>query len=331
MTLLRPIWCAVLLLAVSAPSVRADDVCGGDQERQKATASARAALAKAEKSGSQAELFLVYQDVSRDDCLAKDLIDKALTGMTKVGRDLAGKAEAKGWFYSGEPVASQVGEGRRANERASAFAWFEAARTFTEANRVMLKAVQAKPEDLGLFQAAWQVDQRRPGSTDANTGETIPYTSPPAYRQQLERLAAANADRLMKAEEQDAKSLSGSAADVAMASGKSIEKLRIAAEWMKYLPGGERPARERAEQRGDVISKRSDPMFTQANARMYYEFAGSAKAKAAVAQIDKKLEDFQRATEKSGESIKGAITQKSEADQKTFDKKKADLEKELGF
>lgn len=331
MILLRPFWYALLLFALAAPSVRADDVCGGDQERQKATAGARANIAKAEKSGNQAELFLAYQDAAGDDCLAKDLIGKAHASMTKLGRDLAAKAEAKGSLYSNEPVAKQVGKERQANGHASAFAWFEAAGAFNEANRVMLKAVQAKPEDLRLFDAAWSVDQRRPGSYDPKTSEMLPYVSPPAYHQELARLASGNAERLMKAEEKDAQGLSGGAADVAMATMKSLEKLRTASEWMKYVPGGDKPTKVRAEQRGDAIMKRADPMFTQGNAQMYYELSGSPKAKEIAAQIKKRGEESQGAVEKASEKLKGAITQQDEADQKKFKDKKADLEKELGF
>ena len=100
---------------------------------------------------------------------------------------------------------------------------------------------------------------------------------------------------------------------------------------MKYLPGGDRPAKDRAEQRGDTIMKRPDPTFTQGQAMTYYEFSGSPKAKDMDAQIKKKSEVSQRAMEKSGESMKGMLSQKREAEQKQCDKKKADLEKELGF
>jgi uncharacterized protein YcaQ len=100
---------------------------------------------------------------------------------------------------------------------------------------------------------------------------------------------------------------------------------------MKYLPGGDKPARDRAEQRGDTIMNRSDPTFTQGQAVAYYEFSGSPKAKGLSAQIKQKSEESQRAVEKAGDSMKKSFTQKSEPEQKQFDKKKADLEKELGF
>jgi hypothetical protein len=100
---------------------------------------------------------------------------------------------------------------------------------------------------------------------------------------------------------------------------------------MKFLPEGDKAARARAEQRGDTIMKRSDPTFTAMNAKAYYEFAGSSKAKEKLAQLEKKSEESQRAMEKSARKMEGVITEKSEADQKKFKKGKADLEKELGF
>lgn len=327
----RMLFATLLLLVLTAPSVHADDICGGDQARQQATAEARAAIAKAEKSGSQAELFLANQDAVGDDCLAEDLINKARASMTKLGRDLAAKAEAKGVLYSAEPVVVKVGEQRRANEHASAFAWLEAVGAYIEANRVMMKAVRAKPEDLQLFKAAWGVDDSRYGPRDPKTGERQPYVSPQTYREDLQKIASANADRLMKAEEKDAPGLSGSLGELGVSTARSLEKLRMASEWMKFLPGGDKSAKDRAEQRGDTIMKRSDPTFSQGQAAMYYAFSGSPKAKELTAKIKKKGEESQRAMEKSSESMKNIFTEKSEADQKKFDRKKADLEKELGF
>lgn len=315
----------VILLALTAPSVRADDICLGDDE-EKATKAQVAALRKAEQSGQPAALFVAYRSIVGNDCIDrydKSALAAAKANLPKLGRDLAKAAESKGVLYSPEPV--------RADGQTSAFRYFEAIGDYPEANRVMLKAAQTKPEDLQLFKTAWSVDQGRYGARDPQTGERPPYASPPAYRQELTKIASANADRLMKAEEKDAQGLSGSAANVATATMHSIEKLRTAAEWMKYVPGGDKPAKDRADQRGDTIMKRPDPTFTQMNASMYYEFSGSPKGKEIAAQIKRKGEESQRAMEKAGEKMKTAITEQSEADQKKFDKKKADLEKELGF
>ena len=98
------------------------------------------------------------------------------------------------------------------------------------------------------------------------------------FRQELRKVASANADRWMKAEEKDAQGLTGNIGELGKTTMQSIEKLRIASLWMKYLPNGDKPAKDRAELRGDTIMKRPDPTFTQSHAMMYYEFSGSPKA-----------------------------------------------------
>ncbi len=340
MTRLGILWSALLILVLTAPSVHADGGCGGDEENE--AKALVAAARKAEKSGKPAELFVAYGVAVDGSCfdIEDAFIRKARASLPKLGRDLAKAAEAKGLLYSNEPVYTIVRgnissaeidrRSRRANERASAFAWLEAVSDYNEANRVMLKAVHAKSDNLELFKVAWEADGNR-YTDDPKTGERKPYTSPAAYRQELQKIASANADRLMKAEEKDAAGLSGSATDVAMSTMHSMERLKKASDWMKFLPDGDKSARARAEQRGDTIMKRSDPTFTQGNAKAYYEFAGSSKAKEKLAQLDKKMEESNRAMEKSGQKAMSAVTEKSAADQKKFDKGKASLEKELGF
>ncbi|HRI38844.1 MAG TPA: hypothetical protein PLO50_09825 [Nitrospira sp.] len=315
----------VMIMVLMAPAVHAEDPCQGEEEK-KASLSRSAALQKAEQAGQSASLFVAYMQILADDCMDqydKSAVVRAKTNMPRLGRDLARAAEAKDALYSADPV--------RATGQTTAFRYYEALSDHQEANRVLLKAVQAKPDDLRLFETAWNIDNGRYGQVDPTTGSRQPYSFPPAYRQELTKVAVMNADRLMKAEEGDAQGLTGNIGELGKASTQSIEKLRSAALWMKYLPGGDRPARDRAEQRGDTIMKRSDPTFTQGQAMMYYEFSGSAKAKDMAAQIKKKGEESQRAMEKAGESMKEVFGRKSESEQKQFDKKKADLEKELGF
>jgi hypothetical protein len=325
MQLARIVASILILMAIMVPVVRADDSCLGDEEKKAALAES-AALQKAEQAGQPAALFTAYMRIAADDCIDrydKNAMKKAKANMPKLGRDLARAAETKGTLYSGEPV--------RADGQTSAFRYYEAIGDHQEANRVLIKAVQAKPDDQRLFETAWNIDNGRYGPVDPNTGSRQPYTSPPAFRQELAKMASANADRLMKAEEKDAQGLTGNIGELGKSTTQSLEKLQTAAAWMKYLPGGDKPARDRAEQRGDTIMKRSDPTFTQGQAMAYYEFSGSPKAKGLSAQIKQKNEESQRAVEKAGDSMKKSFTQKSEAEQKQFDKKKADLEKELGF
>ena len=316
---------SLMLMTLAAPAVHADDPCLGDEEKKAALAQS-AALAKAEQAGQPAALFVAYMRVAANECIDsydKNAAGKAKANLPKLGRELAKAAEGKGALYSNEPI--------RGDGLTSAFRYFETIGDHQEANRVLIKAVQTKPDDLRLFETAWNIDNGRYGPVDGTTGSRQPYNSQPAFRQELAKVASANADRLMKAEEKDAQGLTGNIGDLGKSSMQSIEKLRSAALWMKYLPGGDRPAKDRAEQRGDTIMKRPDPTFTQGQAMTYYEFSGSPKAKDMAAQIKKKSEVSQRAMEKSGESMKGMFSQKSEAEQKQFDKKKADLEKELGF
>ena len=316
---------SLIVAALMAAVVRADDPCLGDEEKKAALAQA-AALQKAEQAGQPAALFVAYMRVMANDCIDrydKNAVGKARADMPKLGRDLAKAAEAKGALYSGDPI--------RGDGRTAAFRYYEAVGDHQEANRVLLKAVQAESEDLRLFEAAWNIDNGRYDPVDFTTGSRQPYHSPPAFRQELTKVATANADRLMKAEEKDAQGLSGNIGELGKATMRSLEKLRSASLWMKYLPGGDKPAKDRAELRGDAIMKRPDPTFTQSHAMMYYEFSGSPKAKGLASQIKQKNEESQRAMEKAGESMKNAFTEKSEVEQKQFDKKKADLEKELGF
>lgn len=316
---------SLIAMVLIAPTVRADDPCSGDDEKKAALAQSMA-LQKAEQAGKPAALFVLYMGVVADDCLPrydKSAVGRAKANLPKLGRELAKAAETKGVLYSSEPV--------RADGQTSAFRYFEAVGDHQEANRVLLKAVMAKPDDLRQFEAAWNIDNGRYGPLDPSIGSRQPYTSPPAFRQELTKVASVNADRLMKAEEKDAQGLTGNLGELGKASTQSLEKLNKASWWMKFLPGGDKPARDRAEQRGDTIMKRSDPTFTQGQAMKYYEFSGSPKAMDMAAQIKTKSETSQRAMEKAGESMKNAVIQKSQADQQQFEKKKADLEKELGF
>lgn len=322
MHMFRILWSALLIVAVSAPVVRADDVCADDEE-QKAIKAQIGSVQKAEKTGKPSELFVAYRGIVGNECVDDAIRARAKANIPKLGRELAKAAEAKGVFYSKEPV--------RADGQTSAFRYYEAIGDFIEANRVMLKAVHAQPENMELFQTAWDADEGRQ-VRDPKTGNDNRYTSPPAYRQELQKVASANADKWMKAEEKDAPGLSGSSSAANVATMSSLEKLKKASDWMKFLPDGDKPARARAEQRGDVVMKRADPMFTRGSAEAFYKFSGSPKANEMVKQLEAKQKESEHALEKSAEKVKGSIThEKSAAEQKKFDKGKKDLEKELGF
>lgn len=301
---------ALLLMGFSAVVV-ADDICAASDE-QAHVAAAQARVSQAEKSGSQAALFIAYQGMVGNDCAPEGSRARARESLPKLGRELAAKAEAGGVLYTKEPP--------RADGKTSAFAWLEAAGEFAEADRVMLKAVHAKPEDVELFKAAWNVD----GLSGRRSGG---YKASGSYRQDLEKIARTNVAKLMSQEDQDAKGLTADAGTLGVSAHASLEKLRRAADWMQFLPEGDKPAKTRAEQRGDTIMKRGDAGLMGGVALGYYQFAGSPKA----AQVEAKMEETGRAIEKSSEKVKDAIVEKNAADQTKFKKGQADLEKELDF
>lgn len=301
---------ALFLMGFSA-AVVADDICG-DSTGQAQIAARDADVARAEKSGNQAQIFMAYQGALGAECASSGLVARAKANLPKLGRELAAKAEADGVLYTEAPP--------RADGKTSAFAWFEASGNFAEADRVMLKAVHAKPEDIELFKSAWNVDGlsgRRSGGHKASA----------SYRQELEKIAKTSAAKLMSLEEQDAKGLTADAGTLGISASKSLEKLQRAADWMQFLPEGDKPAKVRAEQRGDTIMKRGDAGLMGGVAIGYYQFAGSPKA----AQVEAKMEETMRAAEKSSEKGKDAIVEKNAADQTKFKKGQADLEKELDF
>ena len=302
---------ALLLMGFSAAIV-ADDICG-DSTGQAQIAAREADVARVEKSGDKVQIFLAYQGAVGAECASDGVVAKARASLPKLGRELAAKAEADGVLYTKAPP--------RADGKTSAFAWLEASGNFAEADRVMLKAVHAKPEDMELFKSAWHVDDlsgRRSGRD---------YKASASYRQELEKLAKTSAAKLMSLEEQDAKGLTADAGTLGTSASKSLEKLQRAADWMQFLPEGDKPAKVRAEQRGDTIMKRGDAGLMGGVALGYYQFAGSPKA----AQVEAKMEATGRAIEKSSEKVKDAIVEKNADDQTKFKKGQADLEKELDF
>lgn len=303
-----------LMMALPTASY-ADDLCGGDEARRQFEAKARGDLAKAEQSGKPGVLYSAYRNLSNDDCASTELIAKARQQMPKLGREAAKQAEASGVLVSKDPKSP------------SAFFWWEAVREFPEADRVMLKAVQARPQDLDLFKAAWDIDRL----SGQRGGGDITYEAPAAYRQALVKVATAAVNRLMAQEEKEAQGLTADIGTAGMASSRSLRTLEQAAEWMSFLPGGDKPAKLRAEQRGDAILKRGDAGFSAGLAVPYYEFAGSPKALQARKQIEERQRAIEKRAEKTKEAIEQAVQEKSQSEQSKFKKGQADLEKELGF
>ncbi len=128
-----------------------------------------AALAKAEQAGQPAALFVAYMRVAVNDCIDrydKNAIAKAKANLPKLGRDLAKTAEAR----APSTPANQYGP----TDKRRPFSSIEAIGDHQDANRVLIKAVQAKPEDLRLFEAAWNIDNGRYGPADPPPDQDSP-------------------------------------------------------------------------------------------------------------------------------------------------------------
>ena len=124
---------SLMLMALTAPAVHADDPCLGDDEK-KAALTRSAALQRAEQAGQSAAIFVAYMQIIVDDCMDrydKNAVVRAKANIPKLGRDLAQAAVTKGALYSSDAI--------RADGQTSAFRYYEAIGDHQEANRVLLK------------------------------------------------------------------------------------------------------------------------------------------------------------------------------------------------
>jgi len=96
-----------------------------------------------------------------------------------------------------------------------------------------------------------------------------------------------------------------------------------------YSPGKQRM--EMGGANGNVtIIRRDKKVMWQLMENIYMEMSMD-QLESSDLDSKAKQEEMGRAMGKTGENVKGAFTQKNEAEQKKFNDKKADLEKELGF
>ena len=107
MRLLKVAGYSLILMALTAPAVYADDPCLGDDEKN-AALTRSAALEIAEKAGKSAAIFVAYMQIIVDDCMDrydKNAVVRAKANIPKLGRDLAQAAETKGALYSSDARA----------------------------------------------------------------------------------------------------------------------------------------------------------------------------------------------------------------------------------
>lgn len=207
---------------------------------------------------------------------------------------------------------------------AAAFDWYKNSRNEADADRVMMKQVNANPRNRNVVSNA--IDHFRFTNNDARVTE-------------LRQSAAKNADLELGNEEK------------AFATRKvSFDELAKARDWLSLVDKGtDKLVRERAEQRGDTLIK-EDTYRHLENAKRYFSMA---EAKSKEKALQEKALRLGQEHEKKGEitqasnfySLAGASEKgdelearaeaqhkKSEATrQKKFTKEQDDLEKELGL
>ncbi len=248
---------------------------------------------------------------------------------------------------------------------AGAFAWYEDAALYADADRVAFALVQGGTEDKRLFGRVVDHFRRRQSSPPEG------YRSDPKYLSKLDALASGAGEKAFAAESGE---FARKEVDLAGGGGpveRSLALLREAREWFDiFKDAKDKKLSERAVQRGDLMAKDTDSYQSLAQAIAYYEFAAREdKQKAVRAQARKMGEAKEKAgepgaaaeyygvagegakaremgpmmesgargqAEETRKKVKGAKgspegMEKSEGERKKFKKEQEDLEKDLGF
>jgi hypothetical protein len=211
----------------------------------------------------------------------------------------------------------------KAGRLKQAFDWYEGSGNPAEADRVKMKQVKAKPDDIGTVSNAIGHFEHRKSTTQAK---------------ELRALAAQNADRWLVAEDK-----------TFAATKDSRGELEKAKDWLFYAGTGPKKAQDRAEKRGDTLAAENGRRFLEL-AIAYYSFADKPDKAKRVRDKAKQLGDSHA---RKGESEvaadyysmaglsaeadkvqKQGETRKQQAEQqrqKQFKKDQDSLEKQLGL
>lgn len=256
-----------------------------------------------EKAGKLKEAFNAAKTVAWE-CLGNEAGKRREALIKRVGRTLGEQEEKSG----------------RLKE---AFDWYQASGLEAEADRVMLKRANAKPDDTNAI---------------GNAIEHFKHRNNEARVKELRGLASRNVDKWLAAEEK------------AFATRKeSRDELGKARDWVYYAGSGSGKVAERAEKRGDVLATDNARRPIE-NAIAYYEFAEKPQKAKSVRDKARKLGDAHASKGENklavefynlagDDSRAEALEKKSEAEkQKTestrqdkFKKDQQSLEKELGL
>ncbi len=256
-----------------------------------------------EKAGKLKEAFNAAKTVAWE-CLGNDAGKRRDALIQRTGRALGDREEKQGRFKE-------------------AFDWYQASNLDADADRVMLKQANAKPDDTNTVARAIEHFKRRNDET---------------HVKEMRGIASRNADKWLAAE------------DKAFAARKdSRDELGKAKDWAYYSGSGFGKVFERAEKRGDTLAT-DDARRSIENAVAYYEFAEKPQKAKGVRDKARKLGDAHAGKGENklavdyynlaGDNAKAReLDKKSEAERKKtestrqdkFKKDQQSLEKELGL
>lgn len=173
-------------------------------------------------------------------------------------------------------LAKKIGQEQEKNGRfKEAFDWYRKGQlvdgevqSYEDADRVLVKLVQSKADDVDTFQMAFESIERR----NAVALKT------------LHAIALNNVRQFLAAEEKQFATARSTSSD-------TLDTLGKAKDWLKYVEAPEnRLATERAEKRGDMLSAETTRHFLK-QAVAYYSFADKQEKIKAVRDKAKKLGD----------------------------------------
>jgi len=322
----------VLLLTLASPVVYAefehDDKCDGEgadlflksKEGQRIEAHVQTQISQAEQKEKAGNARAAYAIVEKVDSCISDATGKRVEQIQKRLENKLGHEDEKNgrlkesfdWFRKSENHGDTKPEERVHNDSA----------------RVMMKIVQAKPEDLPTFSEAFGYINR---------------AGKPDLLKTLRALALKNARQILAGEDKQF-------FEASRISSGTLDTLGKANDWLKYVEAPEnRLAVERAEKRGDALSVETTKHFLS-QAVYYYGFADKPEKVKLVREKAKKLGDEAKSkgdgeaaveyykiaglSDQARELEKSAKTKRREDEgsrKQKFKKDQDSMEKELGL
>lgn len=300
----------------------------------------------AEKRGELAEAFEEYVK-ARDEsgCDGKNPVSpNANAGSKRIAKKMSDEEEKRGNLY--RTIELHKGAG--------AFQWLEAAESFADADRIMVKMIRAKPEDIEAFKIALGHFQRRKEMSE-DLKKYHGFNVDGSYLRELEITSAKNGENALNKEEKEFSNntiaFGGTNVD------RSIRQLSNARQWFSlFKDTKEKQVFERAEKRGDNFYADSNNPQSLEEAIRYYE---AANDQGKIKKVKEKAGRLAADAEKEGvllravhyyniagshdkaERLEKSVQERSmkqekellkdEDQKKKFRKEQEDLEKELGM